>query len=94
MNIIRNLSGYKMSRDYAMLWELAKTQSVVCVCDYGLTYPKCRDVAQTISHDEKPFVAICARGIEYVSAETVGDFVKRCRRGNVEFVVPEGVVDL
>lgn len=91
MNIVRNLTGHRMSRDYAMLWALALKQSVVCVCDYGSQTPKCRDIAQTISQPEKSWVAICARGIEYVSAEDEASFARRCAKENVEFVVPEGV---
>lgn len=94
MNIIRNLTGYRMSRDYALLWNLAQKQSVVCVCDYGQG-TKCRDVAQTISHEDgNPWVGICARGIEYVSAENLTDFARRCARESVEFIVPETAVAL
>ena len=78
-----------MSRDYAMLWELAKTQSVVCVVDYGMTSAiTSRDVAHTISRPDTGWVAICARGIEYVSAENWRDFAYRCAKENVEFVLP------
>ena len=93
MKVVRSITGYRMSRDYALLWKLAQTQSVVCVCDYGqmadLCWSTCRDVAQTICRPDTDWVAICARGIEYVSGENMQEFATRCVAENVEFVVPE-----
>ena len=86
MSCIRSITGYRMSRDYAVLWNLAQKQSVVCVCDYGSSHV-CRDDAQTICRDGE--VAICARGIEYVSGDSVEVFALRCDMEQVEFVVPE-----
>ena len=33
MKLIREITGYKTSTDYMKLYELAKKQSVICLCD-------------------------------------------------------------
>lgn len=83
MAIIRTISGYQTSRDYALLWELAKTSSIVCVCDYS---DGIRDVAQTISN--KNYTHVSARGITYADGLSVAEFEKNCSRANVEFLIP------
>jgi len=82
-DLVRDLSGYTMSRDYRRLWNLAQVQSVVCVVDYGGGAQRdldadpyvCRDVAHTICHsswtpsgERAPSVNVSARGICYVGA--------------------------
>jgi len=72
--------GYSVSRDYAALYEMAQSQSVVCFVDYH----ECRDVACTLVR--RGDIEIGARGIGYVWATSKGEFVLQCRRLNVEFI--------
>ena len=86
MAIIRTISGYQTSRDYVLLWDLAKSSSIVCVCDYahGL-----RDVAQTIC--DANMTQVSARGITYADGWTAEEFARQCARVNVEFIIPNTV---
>ena len=91
MEIIGNISGYPVSKDYAELFNLAKKQSVVCVVDYStITGPESRtkrDVAQTISFEGQ--VNICARGISYIAATSdPEEFTSYCEEINLEWIVP------
>lgn len=72
------------SRDYSRLAELAKHVSVVCIVDHQ----KCRDVARAIFrmyHDEG-YWNVSARGIGYVTAFDLDDFLRQCRATNLEFI--------
>ena len=92
MRHVHAIMGYKTSRDYALLWKMAQKQSVVCLVDYPLdTAAVCRDIAHTICHVgvEVSYLNISARGIGYVSAETLEEFERNCKAANVEFILPE-----
>lgn len=81
--IVRNITGYQTSRDYALLWELGQKQSVVCIVDY---YEDCRDVRQTIWNGR--YMQVSSRGNGYVDGDTAEEFAKWCQRSNVEFLIP------
>ena len=83
MAIIRTISGYQTSKDYALLWELARASSIVCVVDYG---EGLRDVAQTICNGVCTHIS--ARGICYVDGFSAAEFCRNCERANVEFLIP------
>jgi len=83
-----NIAPYKTSKDYARLWQLAKTMRVICIVDYE----ECRDVCKTLYHDSNRFgttVELSARGISYCSAHTLEQFIKNCEEDHVEFFLPE-----
>ena len=83
INIIRDVSGYTTSRDYAKLWGLAQRQSVVCICDYR---DGCRDIAQTIYWEAE--VRVVARGICYICPLGYDEFISQCKMVNLEWIVP------
>ena len=90
MDIIKNITGYKTSKDYRKLWELAKNQSIVCICDYG-TFDaeyRCRDIAHTTYYDGN--MNVSARGIGYVTVfdYKIEEFIKQCEQINLEWIVP------
>ncbi len=81
--MIRDITGYQVSRDYEALADLMQAQSVVCTVRYGNT---CRDVAHTVC-DGRAF-RISARGIGYVDAIGREDFIKQCTADDVEWLRP------
>jgi len=81
--LVREITGYQTSRDYALLWELGQTQSVVCTAKYG---EDCRDVCQTI-WDGK-WMRVSARGTGYADGDSLEDFKKWCARAELEFLIP------
>jgi hypothetical protein len=85
ITLIYEITGYKMSRDYARLAELAKTQSIVCIDG------KMKDVARTIYDriDDNEVWAISSRGFSYVYAISFDDFMRNCKEANIEFIEPE-----
>jgi hypothetical protein len=78
--------GYNVSRDYAALYEMAQSQSVVCFVDYH----ECRDVACTLVRRNSygTETEIGARGLTYIGGTSREEFVMQCRRHNVEFILP------
>lgn len=85
MKIVRNIEGYELSRDYKALFEQMTKSSVVCIVNYGHT-ASCRDVAHTLYRDD--VYQISARGISYIYAETLEEFIKQCEDDDVEFIPP------
>lgn len=84
MNVVREIAGYQTSKDYKRLWEIAIKQSVLCVCDYH----ECRDSAQTI-YDSAGVLFVSARGVSYICAKSVNEFIEQCQKINLEWVIPE-----
>ncbi|GAF99920.1 unnamed protein product, partial [marine sediment metagenome] len=80
MSFITNITGYKTSKDYERLYELAQLQSVVCITDYS---DNLRDICQTLYHDG--ITELSARGTSYVYARSLDGFVKQCQKNNVEW---------
>jgi hypothetical protein len=80
--VVRHIVGYATSKDYAKLAELMETQSVVCICRYST----CRDVCQSV-YDGKTWM-LNARGIGYIYAFDVKDFITQCEQSEVEWIVP------
>lgn len=86
-----NTANYKTSKDYARLWELAKTARIICITDYraDLNSPASRDVAETVySSADGESVVICARGTVYAFGLSREDFIRQCQLVNVEFIDP------
>lgn len=85
------LMDYSGSKDYLKLAELAKKSSVICMVDYKREGKEpIRDVARTgfdHHHGEEVF-QIGARGITYVHAFGLEEFLQFCALYNVEYLVP------
>lgn len=81
--IIRNITGYQTSMDYALLWNLGQKQSVVCIVDYC---GDCRDACQTLWNGTS--MRVSNSGNCYVMSSSADGFVKRCRCFNLEFLIP------
>lgn len=78
---------YKTSKDYKHLFTLAHATSIVCMVDYE----SCRDIAATLFHGKT--YQIGARGIGYICAFSEKEFLIQCEEYNVEFIVPENILD-
>lgn len=83
------VTGYETSRDYELLFELAKRQSVICIVDYN---KDCRDVAHTLFIGKMG--QISARGISYLhvftdESDAKEKFVQYCGEINLEFLPPK-----
>ena len=85
---------YNTSKDYAHLFELAKTHEVVCFAEYGDT--GIMDVCKTFPIRDN-MIEIGCRGYVYVSALATSnhslfeDFVSQCTKKKLEFLVPDAV---
>lgn len=93
MSFIYKIQGYKTSKDYTRLLDLMKTQSIICIVDYGTD---CRDVAHTIfesyeRHPDNPLMQVSARGIGYLHTNSPSEFIRQCEKYNLEFIEPEEV---
>lgn len=81
---------YRTSRDYRALWDLLQKTPVVCVADWqwcGEPETPLRDICAT--HWCDGMAAIGCRGVCYLHATTVEQFVSRCERANVEAILPD-----
>ena len=91
---MRDITGYKTSRDYERLIELARTQSVVCIVDYAMQGDEpIRDVAQTLwfgvgLYREAPDISCRGHGYIY-GGTTKESFIAQCQRAHVEFIEPQ-----
>ncbi len=85
------IAGYRISKDYEQLAELARHSSVVCIVDYRIGDGEpIRDIARTQyshHHGEEVFL-VAARGTGYIHAFGEDEFVKFCSHSNVEFIEP------
>lgn len=83
---VGQIAEYLTSRDHLRLAELAKTSSIICLVDHG----EVRDVARTLyaGKGAEDIWQVSARGINYVYATTLEEFVASCVRANVEFIEP------
>lgn len=94
MNIINlKLSNYQTSKDYEALWQLAQSQSVICIIDYCTDLISgdkhcCRDVAHTAYVPGEKWMRVGARGIGYIEAETKESFCRQCERLQLEWLPP------
>ena len=98
MNFVREIKNYQTSKDYAALYALAKSQSVVCIIDNASklmdgTKHVCRDICHTSFHtgNHGDITQLSVRGIGYVWAENEKEFVGQCVSGNVEWIVPHNI---
>jgi len=88
--------GYKISTDYEKLFELIKTQRVVCFTPYH-NDSKTADVCQSQSVAFTNSIDIGARGISYISALAISgrtlkeDFIKQCEESEIEYIEPNNL---
>lgn len=85
MKVVNEITGYLTSRSYDTLWDLAKNQSIICICRWRDTH--LRDICQTVWNGT--LMEISARGTAYVWADTLEYFTEQCKRYDVEWVLPE-----
>lgn len=86
---IREVTGYTTSTDYAALCTLMESQSIVCLVRYGdvRRTPPLLDIAKTCYHPATGERQISARGILYVSADSVEFFIQQCEEEQVQWFV-------
>lgn len=75
--------GYKTSRDYGLLWDIATHTAVVCFLDFRTGI---RDVACTSFY--RGTLEISSRGMCYVYAEDKEELRMRCIHLDLEFIEP------
>lgn len=89
--------GYETSTDYELLFELIKTQRVVCFVPYDKD-SKTKDVCQSQAMSIDGSIDIGARGISYISAFAINgktlkeDFIMQCQVCKLEFIEPNNAV--
>ena len=83
-NLVRKIRGYKTSKDYKKLFELAQKQSIVCICNYS---KNCRDVAHTLAERDNT-LSVSARGTSYITGFGLDDFVEQCEKYELEWIIP------
>ena len=89
MVAIREITGYATSKDYEALFKAVRSQSIVCIVNFGSPDGKYNsmDVAHSIYTDDG-LIQISCRGTCYVWAKDLDDFVRQCEREAVEWIVP------
>lgn len=83
---MNQLTGYKTSRDYKRLAELAKKQSVICIVDH-----RGKQQVATTTYVQSPCWVISSKGVVYVYGIKKKHFIAQCQAANVEFIEPEEV---
>ena len=82
---MKEYKNYNLSKDYAALFELAKTQTVICIVDY---MSLSRDVCTTYFADRIDEIHVHSRGQVYIVASGLDDFIHQCNLANLEWLVP------
>ena len=86
----RNIKGYRTSRDYGKLWDLAQAQSVICTArDHQITGEagvEGRDICRTLS--SKGLTTVGCRGTCYANGETRAEFAEGCEAAGIEWIEP------
>ena len=82
---------YQTSRDYRKPWELAHIASILCIIDMERgKLGTCREIART-NHSPDcslDLVQVGARGIGYVWAESIDEFIAQCQASRLEWLIP------
>ena len=78
-----NLANYKTSRDYALLWELAQENNIVCFVDYDTDIV---DVCETLWNGSS--VQLSVRGFSYIYTRSKDAFVDICTSKNLQWIIP------
>ena len=88
-----------ISQDYELLFELMKTQRVICFVKYRNT-SNVFDICATSRVRPINHIDICARGISYISAfdfeeQTMKEsFIEQCKQSDLYFLAPEEAMKL
>jgi hypothetical protein len=90
--------GYSTSKDYDKLFELIKTQRVVCFVTYkddiGKDGHKLQDICQSSVQPSDSMIDIGARGVSHITAMAIRgrtlkeDFIRQCVDRELEFIEP------
>lgn len=74
---------YKTCTNYNILFELVKTQRVVCFVKQYNVFDVCANTPSNCND-----IDIGARGISYIYADNKEDFIKQCEKCKLEFIMP------
>ena len=74
---------YKTCKDYNILFELVKTQRIVCFIKKNNIFDIC---ANTPSNSNN--IEIGVRGISYIYTDKKEEFIKQCEDYELEFIMP------
>lgn len=78
------INGYNTSNDYEVLFKLMREQNIICYID---SFD--RDVCEAIFRIELcPFYELVSRGFRHFSVNTKEEFIEKCERHKVWFVLP------
>lgn len=81
---------YRTKTNYAELWGLAQRESVICILDTSYAYSEgaSQDIARTLWNGQ--LMAVGARGIGYINAETPEEFAAQAAAVSLEWLDPCG----
>lgn len=81
-----HIKGYAGAKDYAVLAELSKKSSIICIFDYESG----RDVARTqyMSKGVEEYWSVSSRGMCYISEFSREEFIKQCIKAHLVFLDP------
>lgn len=89
--------GYKTSKDYGLLFELAQKYRIVCFVPYREDRENnyiLKDVCQTQPYRRNDSMNVSARGVHYVEGfnwqgnTAKKDFIENCKKEKLEFILP------
>lgn len=91
------INGYKTSNNYKALFELMHIQSVLCYLDYNC-YPQHQSMGDNepmwdiceaqLKTDNHPFYQLTSRGYCYLHAKSMNEFIEKCNKYQVRFIMP------
>ena len=89
MTTIRDITGYPTSDNAGALWDLALTESIICLVPYGRIVTG-DDIAHTVCTDDgiEKTVAVSAKGICYLPASTRDEFILQCTLARLRWIIP------
>ena len=82
-------SNYNTSRDYELLWELAKTQDLICFCDWNKqkNFFTCKKVSANLI-SMRPFSEFS------INDNSKERFLSVCKEYNLEFIIPNAWISV
>lgn len=84
------MNNYNTSKDYELLWELAKTQEIICI-----GYESDNSIRLLTAYYDKSDNTKCVKdndGYCFISTIYKDDFEKECKDFDLEFILPNNVI--
>lgn len=91
------INGYDTSNNYKALFELMHIQSILCYVDYNC-YPQHQSMGDNepmwdiceaqLKTNERPFYELTSRGHCYFQATSMDEFIEKCNKYQVRFIMP------